>query len=126
ETTMKLTPLNDLEPITLLGKNIPLGQAVFDNEQKMVSKVVRKARYFDFQNQTTISERSISIDAAEKALVKSAEFWENIRGAPLSRQEKMVVAASDTLVKEKYINERLEVITNFNFGYLRLGLFTFD
>ena len=38
----------------------------------------------------------------------------------------MVVAASDTLVKEKYINERLEVITNFNFGYLRLGLFTFD
>jgi hypothetical protein len=126
ETTMELVPLNDLEPITLLGTNIPVGQAVFDNEQKTVAKVVRKATYFDFQNQSTISERSISIDAADEALFKSPDYWENNRSTPLSRQEEMVVAASDTLVKEKYINERLEVITNFNFGYLRLGLFTFD
>ncbi|HZJ35941.1 MAG TPA: DUF5686 family protein [Gillisia sp.] len=128
ETKIEANLINNIEPINLFGKNIPLGKVTVDREENINSSLTQTSSNFDIRlkNIPEIEGKNIDIEALITENNPTEVFWEQYRKQSLDSTEYQLMAYADSIARRKNIRGKLERNANFNNGYYRIGFFDFD
>ncbi|WP_394907533.1 DUF5686 family protein [uncultured Mesonia sp.] len=123
-----LKPGTGGKKVSIFGGSISLGSLTSNksNEQAQYLQAISTNSNWKFNSQEQLLNQKAAISLSARATERNTEFWHQNRSIPYTSRDQRTFTSVERLIEKQHIDRKINLLQNFNIGYLPIGFFNLD